>query len=467
MKKLITLLLVLTGAVCSASATTLHIGLEVNYTGNVYVHYYGGSGETSWGSEPSATYDGIQYGRRWYHLNIGDNTSAIVRLKDNNWNDRGREVTGISGDNCYIYVSSTDTNEWIDGQKVWNTGKLESKGWQTMKFSNNVDGKWDDEAYECTKVDDNTFTYTLTKAQIDEVKTIDNIDNIYFRFKLANGVFFVGDSYWTDHYFRIGSNDDSNGNVSINVAGNITNNSYTTDQQKNWYVGVPSYDYEKLVFTIQDVTSGSTFGNSTWKVSVDAYISKEITSRGIATFGSAAPVDFSKAIPATEGKKFTAKKGKVLSNGTIAWTAATTLAANEGAFLEGDADTYSIPVAASASADTENNDFVAITEEKQIAQTVGDKNAYILSEKDGVVGFYKPASDGGSWCAAGTAYLATNVSPARAREFFPLWDEDVTAVEAVKQEQKVNGEFFNLAGQRVAQPTKGLYIVNGKKYVIK
>ena len=31
----------------------------------------------------------------------------------------------------------------------------------------------------------------------------------------------------------------------------------------------------------------------------------------------------------------------------------------------------------------------------------------------------------------------------------------------------VNGEYYNLAGQRVAQPTKGLYIVNGKKVVVK
>ena len=30
-----------------------------------------------------------------------------------------------------------------------------------------------------------------------------------------------------------------------------------------------------------------------------------------------------------------------------------------------------------------------------------------------------------------------------------------------------NGEYYNLAGQRVAQPTKGLYIVNGKKYMVK
>ncbi len=30
-----------------------------------------------------------------------------------------------------------------------------------------------------------------------------------------------------------------------------------------------------------------------------------------------------------------------------------------------------------------------------------------------------------------------------------------------------DGVFYNIAGQRVAQPTKGLYIVNGKKVVIK
>ena len=29
------------------------------------------------------------------------------------------------------------------------------------------------------------------------------------------------------------------------------------------------------------------------------------------------------------------------------------------------------------------------------------------------------------------------------------------------------GEFYNLRGQRVQNPTKGLYIVNGKKVVIK
>ena len=43
-----------------------------------------------------------------------------------------------------------------------------------------------------------------------------------------------------------------------------------------------------------------------------------------------------------------------------------------------------------------------------------------------------------------------------------------TGINAVNgSEVTVNGEYYNLAGQRVAQPTKGLYIVNGKKVVVK
>jgi hypothetical protein len=65
------------------------------------------------------------------------------------------------------------------------------------------------------------------------------------------------------------------------------------------------------------------------------------------------------------------------------------------------------------------------------------------------------------------------------------WDEDWTAIQAKcpgivirtdatgianvakSQEQTANSQYFNLAGQRVAQPAKRLYIVNGKKVIIK
>lgn len=56
--------------------------------------------------------------------------------------------------------------------------------------------------------------------------------------------------------------------------------------------------------------------------------------------------------------------------------------------------------------------------------------------------------------------------PAKARLAF--FDDETTGVNDVRSKMEdVRGDFYNLAGQRVAQPTKGLYIVNGKKVVIK
>ncbi len=55
-----------------------------------------------------------------------------------------------------------------------------------------------------------------------------------------------------------------------------------------------------------------------------------------------------------------------------------------------------------------------------------------------------------------------------ARELTIDFNEDVTAINNLTPSiSKGEGAFFNLAGQRVANPTKGLYIVNGKKVVVK
>ena len=56
-----------------------------------------------------------------------------------------------------------------------------------------------------------------------------------------------------------------------------------------------------------------------------------------------------------------------------------------------------------------------------------------------------------------------------ARVLFNLDGEgETTAIVEVNGGMTVNrNEFFNLAGQKVQNPTKGLYIVNGKKYIVK
>jgi len=85
---------------------------------------------------------------------------------------------------------------------------------------------------------------------------------------------------------------------------------------------------------------------------------------------------------------------------------------------------------------------------------------YIL--KDGV---FQPALAG--TLAAGKAYLNIAVS---ARELELSFDEnDVTAISELTTTNCTNNtnEYFDLQGRKVAQPTKGLYIVNGKKVMVK
>lgn len=90
----------------------------------------------------------------------------------------------------------------------------------------------------------------------------------------------------------------------------------------------------------------------------------------------------------------------------------------------------------------------------------GDGTIYALAKKSGVVGFYKVSTS--SFVPAWSIYITI---PASAPEFVGF-EGNITGIEAVKAVE-AKGEFFNLAGQRVAQPTKGLYIVNGKKIVLK
>ena len=89
---------------------------------------------------------------------------------------------------------------------------------------------------------------------------------------------------------------------------------------------------------------------------------------------------------------------------------------------------------------------------------------FALGKKGGVVGFVKVKN--GVTIPKGKAYLYI-ATPPSARDFIGFGEDDVTGIDAVKQETKADNQYFNLAGQRVAQPTKGLYIVNGKKVIIK
>lgn len=97
--------------------------------------------------------------------------------------------------------------------------------------------------------------------------------------------------------------------------------------------------------------------------------------------------------------------------------------------------------------------------------TTNTYDVYALAKKGDVVGFYHVQA--GVNVPVGKCYISVN-KPTPAPEFLGFDFANTTGFNTVKgSEFNINGEVYNLAGQRVAQPTKGLYIVNGKKVVIK
>jgi len=96
--------------------------------------------------------------------------------------------------------------------------------------------------------------------------------------------------------------------------------------------------------------------------------------------------------------------------------------------------------------------------------TSAPANTYALSTKKGVTGFYPVTT--GLQIPAHKAYLTVSGSAQAQARALTFGDGETTGIMSIENDSFV-GDFYNLSGQRVQAPTKGLYIVNGKKVVIK
>ena len=105
----------------------------------------------------------------------------------------------------------------------------------------------------------------------------------------------------------------------------------------------------------------------------------------------------------------------------------------------------------------------------QVSNAKTDNGVYVLAKKDGEVAFY--VWDGGL-LGSGRVYLPAESGASLARILIDFYDEPVgiaTGITDVKQSSDMKA--YDLQGRRVVAPKgqvqKGLYIVNGRKVVIK
>jgi hypothetical protein len=88
---------------------------------------------------------------------------------------------------------------------------------------------------------------------------------------------------------------------------------------------------------------------------------------------------------------------------------------------------------------------------------------YVLSNGSSGIGFYRYT---GATLGANKAFVKQAASPSR--DFFGFEDNETTNIENLTPTLSEGEEvWYDLSGRRVESPTKGIYIKNGKKFVVR
>ena len=188
-------------------------------------------------------------------------------------------------------------------------------------------------------------------------------------------------------------------------------------------------------------------------------VTAEVSAAGLATFCSEWALDF------TGIEEVYAYKVSV-NEKQISYTRVYQVPAETGVVLRslsGDAISVEVPVIESAD-EIADNALVAVLEAIESLPTDGDGcTNYILNNLPSKgVGFYKANNQP---VGAGKAYL--QVEGTLSKDFIGFADGVATGIETIDNGWTVDNEIYDLQGRKVMNPTKGIFIQNGRKVVIK
>lgn len=146
--------------------------------------------------------------------------------------------------------------------------------------------------------------------------------------------------------------------------------------------------------------------------------------------------------------------------------------ANTGLFIMGEAD--DIPVLTGEADDVEwsSNVLKPVASTTTIYQIDGSNTNFVLGVDNALAAtkaiFLKAPTEGVS-VSGGKAYLQipTDDAPTDAARIAVTFNDEAAGISEVRTHTAGASGYYNLNGQRVAQPGRGLYIQDGRKYMAK
>lgn len=201
----------------------------------------------------------------------------------------------------------------------------------------------------------------------------------------------------------------------------------------------------------------------TYEEATTETVEVKISPAGLATFCSDKALDFTNSTTVYAYKA-------VISGSQVNLTKVAKVPAQTGVLLRsvsGGEVEANIPVTTGVEAFTDNAFVAVMTEIASLATETTEDGVtyvnYILNKVNGVTDFYKA---NGKKVGANKAYLRVEANKAKDGLTIGYADETDGIRTIGNEPQKVDG-IYNLSGQRVNKAQKGIYIVNGKKVVIR
>lgn len=162
----------------------------------------------------------------------------------------------------------------------------------------------------------------------------------------------------------------------------------------------------------------------------------------------------------------------VVNNGSVQLTAFTNgvIPANTGALLVANSNvtTATFTLADDSEATTINNDLKGVLTTTDLNSIANSDQVRIFSKKGDVAGFYKPNTNI-TTLAANKVYV---MAPASSTSALALnFGQEITGIDqvlnGVVENNENNAAIYDLTGRRVAKAVKGVYVKNGKKFIVK